>query len=253
MKIFNTIIPFQDFVPPLATKIWQKIPFGKTKYHPFDEISSENDVKWVLDVGANVGKVAEAALRSFPNCKVICFEPVSNTFKALQERLAPYGNRVIYFNEALSDSNTKVEINLTSFNGANSIQPQPAFHKFFNPHISEVGKEEIKLSRLDDIASQLPSQKIDVMKIDVEGHELKVLQGGKNFIQKNVDTLIVEISMMRDASWAQQSVFEIFAVMKELGFCLVNVFDLCPSYQTDLRVVQMYCVFRRQELLKMPG
>lgn len=252
MILFNTPITLSELMPPLAAKVWQRIPFGKSKYHPFDAIPSDITPQTILDVGANEGKVAEAALRSYPNCKLICFEPVSGTFNALQQRLAHYGDRVTYFNEALSDVNAKGEINLTNFNGANSIQAQPAFHKFFNPHVREVGKEVITLSRLDDIASKLPTQKIDLMKIDVEGHELKVLQGGAKFIQKNVDTIIVELSLMRDASWSQQSVFEIFALMKELGFALLNVFDLHHANRSDMLLVQMDCVFRKQTSLKSP-
>ena len=252
MILFNTPITLSELMPPLATKVWQKIPFGKSKFHPFDAIPSDITPQTILDVGANEGKVAEAALRSYPNCKIICFEPVSGTFQALQKRLALYGDRVVYFNEALSDVNSKGEINLTNFNGANSIQAQPDFHKFFNPHVREIGKEVITLSRLDDIASKLPTQKIDLMKIDVEGHELKVLQGGAKFIQKNVDTIIVELSLMRDASWSQQAVFEIFALMKELGFALLNIFDLNHANRSDMLLVQMDCVFRKQTSLKSP-
>jgi FkbM family methyltransferase len=250
MTLFNTRITLAEFLPPLALKVWHKIPFGKNRFHPFDQIPADVQAGTILDVGANEGKVAEAALRTYPQGRVICFEPVAGTFRALQQRLARYGNRVVYFNEALSDVNGQAEINLTNFNGANSLQPQPEFHKANNPHIREVGREVIKLSRLDDVAARLPEQRIDVMKIDVEGHELKVLLGGREFIRRNVDTVIVEISMMRDAAWSQQAVFEIFAVMKELGFALVNVFDLHHAPGSALLVAQMDCVFRKQAALK---
>lgn len=250
ITLFNTVISLADFLPPVAEKIWQKIPFGKSKFHPFDAIPSDIKPTVILDVGANEGRVAEAALRTYPHCQVICFEPVAGTFLALQKRLARYGDRVVYFNEALSDVNSRAEINLTNFNGANSLQPQPDLHKVLNPHVREVGKEVITLSRLDDIATRLPSQKIDIMKIDVEGHELKVLQGGKDFIQRNVDTVIIEISMMRDASWSQQAVFDIFAIMKSMGFALINVFDIHHAHQSDMLLVQMDCVFRKQAALK---
>lgn len=250
MTLFNVPITLEELLPPLANKVWQKIPLGKNRFHPFDAIPADIQPGTILDVGANEGKVAEAALRSYPQCRVICFEPVAGTFQALRQRLARYGDRVVYFNEALSDVNAKAEINLTNFNGANSLQPQPDFHKTLNPHVREIGKETITLSRLDDIVAKLPAQKIDVMKIDVEGHELKVLQGGRAFIQRNVDTVIVEISLMRDASWSQQAVFDIFALMKELGFALLNVFDLHHASQANLLVVQMDCVFRKQTALR---
>lgn len=246
MILFNSSITLADLLPPLANRVWKKISFVKSRGHPFDAIPADIKPGTILDVGANVGSVAEAALRTYPQCRVICFEPVAGTFQVLQHRLARYGDRVVYFNEALSDVNSQAEINLTSFHGANSLSPQPDMHKILNPHIRELGKEVIKLSRLDDIAAKFPAQEIDVMKIDVEGHELKVLQGGRDFIQRNVDTIIIEIAMMRDASGAEQAVFDIFALMKELGFALLNVFDLYHANQSDLLLVQMDCVFRKR-------
>lgn len=240
-----------DFVPPIAEKLLQRIPFGGHRRHPFNAVPAGLDARNILDVGANVGRVAEAALRTYPRSKVYCFEPVSGTYQILQKRLAPFGDRVKLYPQALSNVNAQAEINLTGFSGANSISPQSAFHKFFNPSVQATGKETIRLTRLDDLAGELP-EKIDIMKIDVEGHELQVLQGGETFIQNRVDTIIVEIALSRDASWGQQSVFEIFALMKRLGFCLINVMDLYHSQQTDLLLVQMDCVFRKQSLLKMP-
>jgi FkbM family methyltransferase len=199
-----------------------------------------------LDVGANVGDVSEAALISYPQCRVICFEPVKATFEALRKRLESYGDRVVLINEALSDSNGTCEINITSFHGANSISLQSDFHKQMNPHVYEVGKEIIRIVRLDDIAARLGDQKIDVMKVDVEGHELSVLMGGIDFIRDRVDTIIIEISLMRDQSWEQQSVSKIFSLMDRLGFRLINLFDIhnIKSRNKNMMCVQVDCVFR---------
>jgi FkbM family methyltransferase len=207
----------------------------------------EIEARWILDVGANIGAVAEAALRSYPESHIICFEPVEATFEVLRNRLEPYSDRVTLINKALSDTNGTCEINITSFHGANSIEAQSQFHKDLNPHVVEVSKETIALVRLDDVADQLGDHEIDVMKIDVEGHELKVLKGGIEFIKNRVDTIIIEISLMRDESWEHQSVAEIFSFLNGLGFRLVNLFDFhhaTPSRDTNLMCVQVDCVFR---------
>ena len=76
-----------------------------------------------------------------------------------------YADRVTIYREALSSVNREGEINITSFHGANSVEPQSFMHSIINPHVKEVGKQIIKLARLDDIAERIP--KIDIMKIDV--------------------------------------------------------------------------------------
>lgn len=252
MEFFGIPVSWQDFLLRAAETLWQRIPFGSHRRHPFDAIPASLDVKVIIDVGANIGRVAEAGLRTFPRSEVHCFEPVSTTFQALSRRLAPFGNRVALHPYALSDVNTEAVINLTSFHGANSIHPQAALHRQCNPHVRELGAERIQLRRLDDLVSELPSR-CDVMKIDVEGHELNVLKGGEAYIRDRVDTVIVEVSLMRDDSWERQSLFDIFALMKTLGFCLINIIDLHRAQQPDLLLVQMDCVFRKHLRLSMPG
>lgn len=250
-------IELKELIPPIFFRVVRFIQKkiitlrgGVIRMHPFDSIPADVDVKWVLDVGANVGDVTFLALKSFPGCKVICIEPVSNTYEILTRRLEKNTNDTFLFNVAFSDLEGEGEINITNFHGANSIEPQANYHKDFNPHVRELSKESISLVRLDDFAKKFPSQKIDVMKIDVEGHELNVLKGGANFIAKNVDVIIIEIAMMRDETIRKQAVFEIFALLNNLGFCLLNVIDLHHIANKDMQLIQMDCVFRNKINIK---
>lgn len=249
-------IGIKDFVPPIfyrAENYFRKrltqLQSGVVRMTPFDAVPRDVNAKWVLDVGANVGDVAVAALKSYPGAQVICFEPVGSTFKELTKRLEPFAGWTHLYNCALSDRDEEGEINITTLHGANSISPQAKFHQDCNPQVRELGKEKIRLVRLDDFAVNFPSQRIDIMKIDVEGHELNVLKGGVNFISNNVDVIIIEISLMRDQSWDHQAVFEIFAFLKDVGFCLVNVMDLHRATDKDMLLVQMDCVFRHKRKL----
>ena len=75
-----------------------------------------------------------------------------NLEQELNKNLQSFSGRTHFYNCALSDSNEEAEINITTSHGANSIEPQTAFHQECNPHVREVGKEKIQLVRLDDIA-----------------------------------------------------------------------------------------------------
>jgi FkbM family methyltransferase len=203
-----------------------------------------------MDIGANVGDITISALNSFPEAQVICFEPVKSTFDELSNRLIPYLERVHLYNCALSNSVGKGEINITNYPGANSIMPQAKLHQTCNPHVHEIGKEPISLVCLDDISDRFPCHDIDIMKIDVEGFEVNVLNGGTKFIADHVDLIIIEISLMRDISLEEQSVFDIFEFMKKAGFCLVNVFDVHHTENESVMLAQMDCVFRHRRKLK---
>ncbi|MCE9629973.1 MAG: FkbM family methyltransferase [Planctomycetia bacterium] len=251
MSAFPAFLPWRELMPPVVEKLLQRIPFGGHRRHPFTAFPASLDARVILDVGANIGRVAEAGLRTYARSEVHCFEPVSATFETLSRRLARFGDRVHLHNFALSDQNGEAVINLTSFHGANSLHPQADLHKRLNPHVRELGTERIRLQRLDDLAGSLPPF-CDIMKIDVEGHELQVLEGGEAFIRERVDTVLIEISLMRDQSWEHQCVFDIFAMMKKLGFGLINVIDLHRAPQPDMMLVQMDCLFRNHRRLTTP-
>lgn len=213
---------------------------------PFDEIPlSSGNVKYVMDIGANVGDTAIAALMSFPSSKVICFEPVELTHKTLKRNLRKFADRVSFHKIALSDTNGFAEINLTTADGANSIKPQSAWHKEWNPHVHELKKEMVEIRRLDDIYKTLEVNFFDIVKIDVEGLELSVLQGGQNFFRNHVGCILLELAFMRDGSLENQAVFKIFALMNELGFALSNIFAVhrAPSEKNGLLIAQCDCVF----------
>ena len=192
-------IAFSEFFPPIvfrALRYFKRRLMAARKEQvrssPFDNLPINFDAKWVLDIGANVGDVAVAALNSYKDSRVICFEPVQKTHDVLKNRLAPFGDRVQMHKFALSNAAGVGEINITTFHGANSIAPQADFHKECNPHVQEVGKERIELVRLDDYSANFPCEHIDIMKIDVEGHELNVLKGVEKVIKKNKCIIQVE-------------------------------------------------------------
>ncbi len=240
-----------DFTPPILKKILNKISrslgIGDLRKGPFRQLPKEITPLLILDVGANIGDTALAALKSYPNCKVICFEPVAESYNKLLTRLKRFTGRATFIKKALSDSNGFCEINITSFHGANSIEKQSDFHRKSNPHVTEIKKETIEVVKLDDYINEFNNQKVDILKIDVEGHELKVLRGGIDFITQYVDTIIIECSMMRDQSWSEQSITEIFNLLNKTGFRLINIFDVHHSpgeVDPNLLCVQFDCVFR---------
>lgn len=244
-------IILKDILPPITFNMinYVKKKISKLKNEevlisPFDAMPNNLNVKWILDIGANIGNVAIAGLNSYPNAKVMCFEPVKSTFAVLKKNMKPYASRCFLYNVALSDVEESGYINITTAHGANSIKPQAEYHKELNPHVRFLEKQEISMVKLDDFQIKLPSIKIDIMKIDVEGFELNVLKGGEKFITSNVDIIIIEICFMRDESLKNQAIFEIFDSLHGMGFCLINIFDLHYAENHELKIAQMDCVFQ---------
>ena len=114
---------------------------------------------------------------------IYSFEPLKSNFGLLKENIREnkLGN-VKAFNLALGNKKERKEIT-------------------YNPHEYGEGslslkirggiKEEVNVDRLDNLAID-PKGKC-FMKIDVEGFEYEVLQGGKGFIRKYKPEIIIEV------------------------------------------------------------
>jgi FkbM family methyltransferase len=141
-----------------------------------------------VDVGANVGMHTLAAGRAMQGQgKIIAFEPFESTKRMLEKSLSMNGFSSIaeVHQAAVSNVSGYQSLYLGAGSGLHSLFPQDAPR-----NVSQV-TVEVPLVRLDEIIP--PGQKIDLLKIDAEGAELDVIQGGVSLISGNPDiALIVE-------------------------------------------------------------
>jgi len=153
----------------------------------------------VWDVGANIGAYTlYACLRD--KVTVTAFEPVAGTFAILARNVAVNGleARVAPLCMALSNADGLVPIYLAS------TEPGAAMHALSAPEtvrgtFEAEGRQTILAMRGDDIVARLGVPKPDHIKIDVDGHELRVLEGLEATLA-SVRTLWVEMVAAADAS-----------------------------------------------------
>ena len=86
------------------------------------------------------------------------------------------------------------------------------------------------------------------MKIDVQFAEHLVLAGGKEFIQSNVDALILELTIQREHPDAK-TYREMLDLVDDLGYQLVDETDGWRSPRNGI-LEQKDSIFFRRELLK---
>jgi FkbM family methyltransferase len=138
----------------------------------------------IFDVGANIGTYAKAIVEIFgkENIELHCFEPSPKTFAKFQQEMGSHGANIHFHN--IGFSNEPCEINLfqdAELSGMTSVYKRRMDHfgKDFNK------TEPAKFTTIDEFCSSNNIGRIDFLKLDVEGHELKVLEGAKRSL-KNV-------------------------------------------------------------------
>ena len=133
-----------------------------------------------LDIGANIGTYAVAVANRFrrKNVDIICYEPVPESFQLLQENIQTNQAeaRAQLIKAALMES---AQENLSI--GMNAIAPGSS---------GITGKGEkviVRAVRLDDSLEQQDRYDAIILKVDVEGSEQKVLEGGRNLLRSDLE------------------------------------------------------------------
>lgn len=149
----------------------------------------------LLDVGANVGDYSRSLRGQFPGANILSFEPNPETFAQLQQKTA--GLRVQCHNMGMSNQSGSAAIfvnQLERTTGHASLYPEV----LQNLHgYDAVDSVEIKLATLDDFCRDQGLERIDFLKIDTEGHELKVLQGASGLLKaEKIDAIQFEFNEM---------------------------------------------------------
>jgi FkbM family methyltransferase len=179
----------------------------------------------VVDVGANLGAWTAQALSIQPTLKIYAFEPVSHLFQALHQRFAE-DKRVICLHTALADQPGESEIFIDGFySGSNSLFCRPVF--------SEVIHEKIPLTTGDAFVAENSLEAIDFLKLDVEGAEMKVLQGFRQtFAHRKISVCQVEYG----GTYIDAGVYlrDVFAFAHQVGY---GVAKLLPR---GLRLLDRY-------------
>lgn len=152
-------------------------------YYFLKDYLSKIDDPAYLDVGAHVG--IHTVTMSKLSKQVLAFEPAKKTFDLLQNNINQ--NKlcnVKVFNEALSDKTGSKELfHISKTNpGQNSLSTLKA-----SPSC-----EIVSIARGDDTLQQENIDKVDFIKIDVEGHEGEVLHGLENTIKTHRPVLALE-------------------------------------------------------------
>ena len=133
----------------------------------------------LLDIGANIGNHSVF----FAGCfnKIKSFEPNPESFSLLNINAENINNINIY-NFGISDKSRYEYFFASKGNiGGSSLHID---------NIKNSKKIKIKLRSLDDIGFY--NENVTFVKIDVEGHELSVLQGGENLFKKQSPVVAFE-------------------------------------------------------------
>lgn len=142
--------------------------------------SSESPI--IFDVGANKGQYANLINKVFKgNARVFSFEPGKFTYSELSKNTSGIKN-IEKYNFGFGSEDTSASLNYDNQgSGLASVYKRKLNHM----NIDFNKEERIEIKKIDDFCVRHDIEKIDLLKIDVEGHELEVLKGAKRMFEKD--------------------------------------------------------------------
>jgi len=130
----------------------------------------------VIDCGANIGLSIIYIKENYPQARIIAFEPDETNFKLLEDNIRSFGySNVLLRKEAVWIADTELQ-----FAGTGSMSSR------IDEHAEKDTKKVIAI-RLKNLLNE----RVDFLKIDIEGAEYAVLKDIKERLV-NVDNLFVE-------------------------------------------------------------
>jgi FkbM family methyltransferase len=171
----------------------------------------------VLDIGANLGTFCVPLARKIPKLKFHAFEPQRLiSYQLCANVIINSLDNVYTYELALSNKDTSIDFEMPNYAaetniGAFSIDNEARNNEYECSTVNTT--DRIDLIPLDF----LTFDNIRLIKIDVEGHELEVLQGGFETIKRNnYPPIIFEAWTWKP--WYQEKRQELFKYLTDLGY-----------------------------------
>ena len=148
----------------------------------------------VFDVGANVGDYSALVQSFIPLAQIYAFEPAAPVYQQLAGRLSTIGNAANCeaFNFGFSDEERTVDLYSYTVEGQEcslvSSIDQRLPTQVLQVEVSDT--ERIHVRTLDSFCAAEGIERIDFLKLDVEGHEVAVLRGARAMLERGAISMI---------------------------------------------------------------
>lgn len=177
------------------------------------------DFNCALDVGAHTGATAHTIRAAFADAQIHCFEPHPITFEILSRNVARLEN-VFTHQVAMSSQSGSAIMHQYDIPAINSLSSQANYAIRTGAEVKAV--INIQSTTVDRFCADTSLERVDLLKVDVEGHDIEVLKGARSMMeQRAIKFVFIEFNDVN----GNQSLSSIDELLRPFGFRFVATYN----------------------------
>lgn len=215
-------------------------------FFDLERLLEGKDVQIIVDGGAFIGDISKKLNYIFPNARIYSFEPCAASFEGLQNNVKNI-KEIMPINKALSSSSGKKALFKTSQPYSNSLQPVLGTASDLYPDaMTPIGTEEIDAITLDEWAKEEALPRVDLLKLDLQGHELEALKGAVSLLKTGIPAMLIEVEFI-ELYQANCLYFELAGFLHKFGYKTYNFYQ--QAYTSAGQIIYCDAIFIKGDLI----
>lgn len=216
----------RGFFRACGVEMFRTRPYGVDAMRDIQKIHRHRPLETVFDVGANEGQTALEFVRHFPSAQIHSFEPFPATFDRLVGKTAAYPN-IKPVQAALGEAPGHQNLYLTDYSCTHSLlRTAASAETYLGDLVKTAGELQVPLLTIDGYCQTASLTHIDLLKLDAQGYELKILSGSRRFLEeRRISLVLTEVNFVQ--LYEEQAFFhQVYETLLQQGFQLVGLYDL---------------------------
>lgn len=196
----------------------------------------------IFDVGANIGQTSARLAAAFPApAALYAFEPAAATFAQLAATALAHPHLHVA-QLALGDQPGRLRLHHGLNSQLSRLVPVAA--------LGTGTHEEVEVATLDQTATRLHIDRIDVLKTDTEGYDAAVLRGAAGLLHRGAIRAVLSEVTFETTGAVHTRFDEVRSLLEPHGFCLHNLYE-CEHWGCRMK----YCnaLFLLESAFAAPG
>lgn len=196
--------------------------------------------KVIYDIGANKGGWTYECLKHFPHASYYLFEPQLDLKMDIDNLLQDYDN-VTLFSFGLGDKNDVLSFTIHDRDDSCTY----AFSKE-EARIRGFKQIDLPILRLDSFVKDKNLKPPDILKIDAEGLDLKVLYGAGKLLE-NVEVIMVEVAIVNDN--LENTALKVLNYLDSKDYKLFDITDINRPFSNQVLWLCEFVFIKKRGIL----